>query len=709
LLAPTTVDTADTINELTCVALDNVCYAYFQVTNTYSYSAVRTDLIKKANITISGTVSSVTTSVRSLGLASKAFLVNSNIYMLATEQTAYQPTYFLVDANGSAVARVAYGNGGGYELNGILSQVTVAGTDAATVYLFKDLLLAVNKSQAPASVGGVYTQTGVNLLNLDMARKNLSTAEIGNNLHIAGGFVWAYDGTNLTEQGFNYWPENSAVTTSTSGGNLADQTYFYQITYEWTDAQGNIFRSAPSIPLEQVTSGGNTSTNTLKIPTLRVTYKSKVRIVIYRWSTAQQNYYQITSITSPLLNDPTVDSVTYVDTAADSTIIGNPLIYTTGGVVENLPAPGTSSLSLYQSRLVLITSENKNVVWYSKQVLQGTPVEMSDLFTIYVAPSIGAQGSTGDTEVLYPLDEKLLFFKANAIYYMTGVGPDATGANNDFSEPAFITASVGSSNVNSLCTIPQGVMFQSNKGIWMLGRELSTQYIGSDIETDTLSAVVTSATNIPGTTQARMTLDSGKAVMYDYFFGRWCTFTNLPAISSTLYTSLHTYLTSLSEVRQEQEGYYKDGLSKPVGMTVETPWYNLAGLQGFQRAMQVYLLGTYETPHTIRISVYYDYEDGATQVIDVTPEQIYDYWGDPSPNNSPFWGESSVWGGGQTLEQARIFLNRQKLQAFKMVIQEVFDPTQGTQPGAGLSLSGLNVVVALKKGYTTIKAARSFG
>jgi hypothetical protein len=67
---------------------------------------------------------------------------------------------------------------------------------------------------------------------------------------------------------------------------------------------------------------------------------------------------------------------------------------------------------------VLISSEEPNVVWYSKQVLQNTPVETSDLFTLYVAPSIGGQGSTGKTEVLYPLDEKLLFWYDSALTRM---------------------------------------------------------------------------------------------------------------------------------------------------------------------------------------------------------------------------------------------------------------------------------------------------
>ena len=33
--------------------------------------------------------------------------------------------------------------------------------------------------------------------------------------------------------------------------------YFYQVTYEWSDSQGNLFRSAPSIPISVTTTGTN--------------------------------------------------------------------------------------------------------------------------------------------------------------------------------------------------------------------------------------------------------------------------------------------------------------------------------------------------------------------------------------------------------------------------------------------------------------------
>ena len=205
----------------------------------------------------------------------------------------------------------------------------------------------------------------------------------------------------------------------------------------------------------------------LDVPTLRLTYKiapNPVRIVGYRWSTAQQVYYQFTSVTNPTINDTTIDSVVITDTFSDAQILGNAILYTTGGVIEDIAAPASIASALFSNRLFLIDAEDQNLLWFSKQVIQNVPFEMSDLLTLYIAPTTGAQGSTGPMTALSAMDDKLIIFKKDAIYYINGSGPDNTGANSTFSDPVFITATVGCSNPNSIVLLPHGIMFQSDKG-----------------------------------------------------------------------------------------------------------------------------------------------------------------------------------------------------------------------------------------------------
>ncbi len=792
VLAKTTVVSSVTLSEVTGLANNQILTLFYETVNYYSSTgayptaSIKSDYISKVTVTQAGTVGSPSIILRSVGLASRAFLgPNDMTYMLvsygspATPTLSAQPSYFLIDSSGNIYSRLAYSNGGGYASSQVLPSVTLIGSQYCVPYLITDFLASVNKGTSLPSgtpTSPIYTQTGINLAKFTIGSTNQHTSEIAGVLNLTGGLLWQYDGVRPVENNFHVWPENIDVLgQSTVGGLVATKTYYYVFTYEWTDNQGNLQRSAPSIPISYVpataavsftanrtsgsatlavvssftglqvgqaisgtgipaatyivslnagaatlvmsanaTSGSATSTTVtpvgvtsvnLYVPTLRLTYKiapNPVRIVGYRWSTDQQIYYQFTSLTSPTANDTSVDYVTIVDSHADSAILGNTLLYTTGGVVENIAPPASSASALVGNRVMLIDAEDPNLVWYSKQVIQNVPVEFSDLFTIYVAPTSGAQGSTGQLKCLSAMDDKTIFFKRDAIYYQTGRGPDNAGANNDFSEPIFITSSVGCSNPDSIVLTPMGLMFQSDKGIWLLGRDMSTKYIGDRVE-DYNDQVVESAIVVPGTNEVRFVLDSGITLMYDYYYDQWGTFEGINAVSATLHQSFHTYLNQYGQVFQESPGTYLDG-SSPVLMSFTTSWMNVAGIRGFERFYFMFLLGTYITPFKLNVELAYDYNDSAIQNITVMPDNFSPVYGD-----DPVYGGLSPYGGSSDVFQARIFPKKQKCQTFQVSIQEIYDSTLGVAAGAGLTLSGMNMVVGIKKGYNTQKGAKSFG
>ncbi len=695
--------TPDTL-QMASTATGNELTLYYETENVYAGTATRSDYISKLSVTILGVASAPEVVIRGVGLGSKAFILGELSYFAVAYGGALQPTYFLITENGDIVAKLAYSNGGGYSASQVLPQVTVQGSTALMGYLFKDLLTSVNKAQGVTSVAGIYSQTGINLVSWTINNSPMSVAEIGSNLNLGSGYMWAYDGVKPVEQGFHLFPEDTTLHLTGAPGSMDPQQYYYQVVYEWSDGQGNLHRSAPSIPIGIILSIDDSVQ--LEIPTLRLTQKeapNAVRIVIYRWSAAQQIYYQITSVSSPLQNDPSVDTVTYLDTQADSDIQGNQIIYTTGGVVENVASPACGPMTLFNSRLFVVNAENTDVIGYSKQIIQATPVEMSDLFTIFCAPTIGAQGSTGGIKALSSMDDKLIIFKQDAIYYVTGKGPDITGANNDFSDPIYVTSTAGCSNPQSVVLTPQGIMFQSDKGIWLLGRDLSTTYVGAAVE-DFNTDVVKSAVNVPATNQVRFTLQGGTVLMYDYYYGQWGTFTNVPAVSSTIYQRLHTYINRYGQVFQESIGSYLDG-SSPVLMSFKTGWMSLAGLQGLQRAYFFYLLGDYLSPHKMTLDIAYDYSKYPEQSTTISPDNYNPAYGDaPGP-----YGSESPYGGNLSVEQYRVFLNKQKCESFQIKMSESFDPSFGTTAGAGFTLSGINLVVGGKKSYNTLKASRSVG
>ena len=443
---------------------------------------------------------------------------------------------------------------------------------------------------------------------------------------------------------------------------------------------------------------------TLHIPTLRLTYKiaNPVKISIYRWSDAQQNYYQVTSIEQPLLNDTTIDFITFIDTSADITILGNNLIYTTGGVAENIAAPANNIITLWQTRLFLVDAEDPNLIFFSKSVIENTPVEMSDLFTLFVAPTIGASGSTGPITALGAMDDKLIIFKKDAIYYIQGSGPDNTGSNNLFSDPIFVTSVVGCTNQQSIINTPMGLMFQSDKGIWMLDRSLGTNYVGAPVDSIALSANVVSSILVPGTNQVRFTLDNDLTLMYDYYYNQWGTFTGIPGISSCVYQSLHTFLDQFGRVFQESPGQYLDG-TIPVKLAFTTGWLNLAGISGYQRIYEFTMTGEYKSPHFLNLLIAYDFGAPSQQVY-ISPTNATGVYASDS-----LFAQTSPYAGPSSLEQWRIQTDRQKCQVFQITAEEVFDPSLGAIAGEGLTLSGVNCVIGVKKSYRPVKAANTAG
>lgn len=733
ILAKTTlVGSLGTITQITSIAMNGVLTVFYETSNTYSYtpnsphtSGSRSDFVSSVTYTVAGAVIGTPAVVlRSVGLASKAFYILSTnkLYILITYAGLMEPTYFVIDSSGSAVAKLAFANGAGYMSSANLPGVTVTGNLAQIGYLFKAQTTAVNKdTNVPtgSQVAGIYAQTGINLVSFTFLESGMDTAELGGSLQLAGGFLWQYDGAKPVEQGFHLYPEDLGTATATGSGSITAGTYFYVATYEWTDAAGRIHRSAPSVPVSQVTTTSS-STNTIKVPTLRITYKTTpntVRIVIYRYSVAQPVYYQITSVTSPIVNSTTTDSITYTDTAADSSILGNTILYTNGGVIENIAAPACTALCPYGTRLFAIDAEDKNLLWYSKQVIEATPVEMNDLFTIYVAPTISAIGSTGDMQCLSAMDDKLIIFKNDAIYYITGTGPDNTGANNDFSNPTFITSTVGSSNQQSIVFMPNGLMFQSDKGIWLLGRDLSTTYIGAPVAQYNSNRVL-AANNIPGTNQVRFRLDTGVTLMYDYYYNEWGTFDGILGVSSTIYQSLETVITApitvsppnaqpyviSPKVYQQTPGLYLDG-SSPVLMSFVTGWLSLAGIQGYERFYQSLLLGEYLSPFKLNVQFAYDFTTAYPQSTIVTPNTPAPKFGlAPGP-----FGTESPFGGTPTVFKARIFPEKQKCESFQISVTEIYDPTLGVSAGAGLTLSGLQALIGVKKGSRVTPASRNFG
>jgi len=676
---------------MTSLATAGTNTIYVTFPEQYTVSGSNYANIKSNTITEGGsTGGSDLTYQQELSLASKAFFIGNDRYMLAQYLSPVQSTYFLLktnpDSNTALVAsRLAYIKAYSELFLIGLPLTTVIGTDAYISYLSIDAEQPVG-----ATPGTPRYNYGARQVKFSFSNLIDTSVELSGSLAFSGGFLWDFNGGGPTENNFFLFPEYIAA--SASSGSLTPQAYTYYVLYTSISATGTKTMSAPSPPLIWTVSP-STAGVLLEIPTARVSQRVGINIEIYRSSTAQPIPYRINP--GGLANDPTISSITYHDTFSDAQILGNEVLYTNDGTNQDTGAPSTSILTIWDRRLWMVNAEDPQELWYSKVSIADTPIEMSNLQTYFISEDLGSQGPTGGVTALAAMDDKLIVFTGSSIRYINGSGPDATGANDNYSQPIHITSTTGCIGQSSIALIPTGLIFQSDKGIWLLGRDLSTRYIGAPVENYTqfntntqLQPKVVSTVVIPDSTQVRLVLDSGLILMYDYFYDQWGSFTGIAAASSTLYQGLHTFVTQSNVIVQETPGTYADSGS-PVNMSFQTGWINLAGLQGYERAYYFYLLGQWLSAHMLQLQIAYDYISTPAQTSIITPIQQNIAPQVPSLDD---------------LEQWRVFLQTQKCQAFQITLTEI-----DSSVGEGLTLSGINMVIGRKKGYPVRRQNLSVG
>ena len=90
----------------------------------------------------------------------------------------------------------------------------------------------------------------------------------------------------------------------------------------------------------------------------------------------------------------------------------------------------------------------------------------------------------------------------------------------------------------------------------------------------------------------------------------------------------------------------------------------------------------------------YDYSQSPSQVTLINPTNVTGNFG-----SDALYGITTPYGGQGSLEQWKVHLQRQTCSAFQITMNEIFNPFYGTASGSGLTLSGLNLIVGIKKGY----------
>ncbi len=627
---------------------------------------------------------------RSVSLASAAFTIDGVIHINTIHDSFLQSTYFIIDEFSNIVSKISPG----------LAGTTLPVSNLPKVSKISDskvILTNQIKGRTVIDNANFFSVLGVSETILDFnPERPYQNEEIGDILHIAGGFLTQYDGNRTVEHGFHIFPEDLTIEPSTNETSLNPGTYQYSAIYVWTDNRGNLHRSAPSIGEEIILT--TDSALQVQIPTLRLTQKDDVVVELYRTEANGTIFYKVSETTIPTENDTTIDFVTIEDIITDQDLISREILYTTGGVLENIAAPSSSIITSFADRVFIAGLEDEHRIQYSKQRFEDQPIEFSDVLTI----QLNSRG--GPITALSSMDEKLVIFKEQSIFYMSGDGPNNLGQQDSFIKPELVSSDIGCINIDSVVLTPDGLMFQSSKGIYLLSRNLQVSYIGAEVEGFN-ELTITSAITVPEENQVRFTTINGEALVYNYYFRKWAAYTNHEALNAINVNFTYFYLRSDGILYQENENSFTDNGSS-VNIVVESGWISFAGVQAFQRVYKLLLLGEYKSPHKLRIRIAYDFNEAFTQEVIIDTQDFTDdtRYGQNSPYGNP---TTTTYGGDGNVHQMRIDLARQKCQSIKIRIEEIQSDLENL--GEGLSISNIMFEVGTKQGTNKISTDRQYG
>ena len=559
----------------------------------------------RASLVSPGPATATTVSVLlSVGLAARAFWVGGEGFVPVVHDTTYFNTYLVLRlSDWICVARMLPGLADGLVTRSHLPSCQVNTATLVTMCLpYKERLVSENNDK--------FTETGLRFLSLDFDNDaSHQYAQLGRGLYLGGACPQHYDGHGWDELGFHVGPELIVATPAAGGSLTSSVEYEYYAWYEWTDGQGEIHRG-PVSTATVVTMGASDTQVTLTLPMLRVTKKTNVRIGVARSKGNDSSaFYRVSSLDPAaagangyILNDPTAQTVTFVDRLADTELVKQEPLYINGGILSNDPTALGAAVARSKTRLFFTDPSDPNLIHYSQPLDMGYGVEIPPDLQILCDPYGGAIVALAD------MDGQIIVFKERALYVFGGDGPLANGdsSQSGFDSPQLITSDVGCTDPASIVLTPVGLMFKSGKGIMLLDRSKTVSYVGAPVEAYN-TQTVRRATLMQDRTQVVFLTDSGLTLLYDYLFQQWSTFTNHEGYDAAIVGGTYHYVRTDGRIFKETPGVYSDG-GMPIKLRLETAWIKMHPyLQGWSRFYHLHVLGQWDSAHQLVMQCQTDY------------------------------------------------------------------------------------------------------
>ncbi len=548
-----------------------------------------------------------------------------------------------------------------------------------------------------------YKETYRATLNFQTTKN--SSIEVAGKSFISGSVPQYFDGVSLTEHDLIGAPyiQQSGVGT---GSLKADSVYQVLAIYSWKDSSGVEFVSRFSNIL-----GGNVNGSPIVI-----TAGQSIGVDVYvPLATVRSNiicevYIKASTDTEFQLASSFKTNVVGLSGRYSLTISSNPApvskpLYTinTGTVasqIEHFPAMSIKSMALYQDCIFYIKNGDNNNIYTS---IQKTPTE-SFAFketSLYLS-CLDKRGVNEDSlEALQAMDGRLFIFKANSILYTTGDAPADNGSTSGLISPQLLTTDVGCISNRSIILMPNGIMFMSDKGIYLLDRKLQVSYIGAPVERFNSNSV-TSATLLESKNEIRFTMSSSIVLVFNYLFSQWSWFSNIDAVGAVINQGKFTALSSNGYLLTETSSHNKLG-TIAISQKISSPWIRGNGKEWWQKVYDLTIVGKYKSEHQIKVDFFYDYETYADTSYILDPLSSSNYNINTKPNPSDIESGAMVDG----VFQIQIDIPRKNCQAFRFEISDI-PVNYASNSGECFSLSSYQIVFGVKNGPAKIPNVKTY-
>jgi hypothetical protein len=542
-------------------------------------------------------------------LTGRAFVHGTNVYAAVNVDDALQSIDMIIDSRGAVIA-VAGANGGaasgtdGFPSLAYYKDNGNGDFDAATRYLTTVQI---------SDTGQIQTTVGITMRRFSLGNQQIYPEQIDNVTYMGCSAPQIYDGAQLTEWGFYFYPQISAATAgATSSGLLNGGLYDVSACYSWYDATGKVWRSATSF-FETVTVP-STGSITVTVPYLWQTTKDNVWVEIYCTANVGGQtgsiLYQAASFANlPVILDPVTFQPTTPSTAtvtisrADLDLADELQLYTNGGAPDHITPPSLVHMSTSGLRHYGCCNED-NQVYVTSPAIPGQPLDF--LFS----QSVAVESRRGGLVASQPQDGNLWIFTLRALF-LTNADINSLGVTNAgnvvlFSPPARAAFGDGCVSAASVFASTDGIYYQSSRGIEIVTRNQQAVFVGEPVKN--ITGTIIDTYSVPSQQQIRFVF-TDKLVCYDYERRNWVqyAFASMPEmISGCSWNGLGVALTSNGVTRLEDTSTFFDDGEMPIVMRLQTPWLRLGGLAGWGKAWEFVVLGEQITACDMQVQIAYN-------------------------------------------------------------------------------------------------------